>query len=408
MFEGRLTPLKKIKGVVFTNPKYPVCLINDSSPYDEKIMSMPSIISKGQHQNSSINKICIPHHKGNFFFFIYNLENYFHFLYDTLPYLYFYFVLKGIYPDLKLLVSPFHKWLPFQRETFELLGIQESDFQIVEEGEVYERVFVPPSLTHGGYSNSPPAAAAFGIWQRLIEAVGSCSAATNLPKKFYVSRRSWVHGQLENIGTNYTARRRCENEDEFVGWLTEKGVKEVFCETMSMRDKISLFTQAEEIWGFAGGGMVNCLFCPPNTLTFCIDTPDFLKINHRFLFSVARTNSTVIYDHANHSQHGGPWPLYTRVKEIASGRIGEIEYWNEESKTYSVNLSNNDVAGFSAGAEFEKKNLFPSEVEALDGGLNSPFLIHLTGLKLLFDTSIRNENNNSNERGGLSISRSRL
>lgn len=408
VFEGRQGQLQKISGASLYNPKYPICLVNDSSPYDEKIMSMPSILSKSSSSKSKSYQVTSPSVQGAYFFFIFNLENYFHFLYDTLPYLHFYFVLKGIEPNLKLLISPQHKWLQFQRETFELLGIHEKDFVIAEEGETYETLYVPPSLTHGGFSNKEPAAAAYGIWQRLIEAVKNQTHIQDFPKKFYVSRRSWIHGKLENIGTNYTTRRKCINEDDFVAWLAEKGVKEVFCETMTMADKIFLFTQAEEIWGFAGGGMVNCLFSPPSTKTFCIDTPDFLNINWRFIFSIQNTNSTVIYNYTKHSPHGGPWPLYTRVKEICSGRIGEVVEWDSTAAAYLVNLSNNDLAGFAAGVELEKKKMVPSDLEALDGGLNSPFYVNLDGLSSFFNTISRNENNYSNEWGGLTISRSRL
>ena len=72
---------------------------------------------------------------------------------------------------------------------------------------LYNTVVVGSSLTHNDLSNTPPHSGVFDIINRM-------KGEYRGPEKIYVSRRTWLHNNLENIGTNYTERRRCVNEDE--------------------------------------------------------------------------------------------------------------------------------------------------------------------------------------------------
>jgi hypothetical protein len=219
------------------------------------------------------------------FYFVYNMANYYHFIYDTLPYLYSYLNEKEIHPDLKLLVSPpdgKEDLYPFVWESLELLGIKKKDIVFLNPETLYNTVVVSSSLTHNGLSNTPPHHGVFDIIDHM-------KSEYQGPEKIYISRRTWVHNNLDNIGTNYTERRRCVNEDEVVELFKSYGYEEVFCENMTMKEKIGLFNSAKYVAGPIGGGMCNVIFSPPETKVISINSPLFFDINTRFEYSMFHT-----------------------------------------------------------------------------------------------------------------------
>ncbi len=371
-FEGRSTKLQYVSSAFITDPTYPASKVNGESPYNEKIMSMPSVL-QGKQSSFAQYEESMP---VDFYFFIYNLENYYHFLYDTLPYLVQYHTLKQKFPAMKLLISPTHQWLPFQIETLHLLGIEKKDCIPVQEGVFYTNLVIPPSLTHGGYSNEPPSSLAYLIWNELSKKVKVFDTSST-PNKIYISRRSWIHGDMSNIGTNYTTRRRCINEDAVVEYLKHKGYVEVFCETLSMEEKIQLFAGATHVIGCIGGGMANLLFSPKETKSFIIETPDFLRINARFVHSMNHTDIQYL-PISQHAPFEGPFPLFTRVSIKDTNYIGEIEEFI--NGYYKVKISQNNIAGFAFGADLPSKLYAPTDLTPLDQGLNSPFCIDIDAL----------------------------
>ena len=219
------------------------------------------------------------------FYFVYNTANYFHFIYDTLPYLYTYFEGKKIHPDLKLLISPAEDkddLYPFVWETLELLGITREDVIFLKTDVIYNYVLVGSSLTHGGLSTKPPHRFTFDIINRLT---GDYKG----PERVYISRRTWTHNKLDNIGTNYTERRRCMNEDQMAQIFSVYGFKEVFCENLTMKEKIGIFNSAKYVAGPIGGGMANVLFCPPETKVLSINSPLFFDVNDRLRHAMEHT-----------------------------------------------------------------------------------------------------------------------
>jgi len=219
------------------------------------------------------------------FYFVYNTANYYHFIYDTLPYLYSFFKERQLIPHLKLLVSPPEgksDLYPFVWECLELLGICRDDVVFLDNETLYNAVIVSSSLTHNGLSNTPPHAGLFDIINRM-------KGDYQGPEKIYVSRRTWLHNNLDNIGTNYTERRRCVNEDEVAELFKSYGYEEVFCENMSMKEKIGLFNSAKYVAGPIGGGMCNVIFSPPETKVISINSPLFFDINKRFEYSMSHT-----------------------------------------------------------------------------------------------------------------------
>jgi capsular polysaccharide biosynthesis protein len=219
------------------------------------------------------------------FYFIYNVANYYHFIYDALPYLYSYFNEKEMYPELKLLMStPEGKedLYPFVWECLELLGIDKNDVVFLNTETLYSTIVVGSSLTHGGLSNTPP-------HQGFFDIINQMKGKYQAPEKIYISRRTWLHNNLENIGTNYTERRRFVNENEVVELFKSYGFEEVFCENMTMKEKIGLFNSAKYVAGAIGSGMCNVIFSPPNTKVISINSPLFFDINSRFEYSMRHT-----------------------------------------------------------------------------------------------------------------------
>lgn len=220
------------------------------------------------------------------FYFVYNMANYYHFIYDTLPYLYHFFNERKIHPNMKLLVSPPEgedDLYPFVWECLHLMGITENDVVFLNQNTLYNKVCVGSSLTHNRLSNSPP-------HHKVFEVLNRMKSESKGPEKIYISRRTWLHNNLENIGTNYTERRKCVNEDEMAELFISHGFEEVFCENLSMKEKIAMFSSAKVVAGPIGGGMCNVIFSPPETKVISINSPTFFDVNTRFEYSMSHTD----------------------------------------------------------------------------------------------------------------------
>jgi len=376
-FDIRNTGYYSIHNVTLTgrNSHYPNCLLFTQQklicPYDEKVMSLNKD-SFYDNNKYDLDELSFTHiETAPTFFFIYNVDNYYHFLYDSLPILYQYFELKKINPNLKLLINTSHftkEDLPlFVKESLSILNIS---YSFPRKDTLYQTMYVGSSLTHGSKSNDLPSNLCYSIWNSMIPSIN-----IDTPKKIYISRRSHLSKHPENIGTNYTQRRKCMNEDSLVELLEKHGYVEIFCEDLSMIDKIKIFSQATHIAGFIGGGMANCLFAKPNTKVSCFETPTFLDVNRRFMYSMGQTNVRFIGG-SKHIPSGGKYTLYTRVKY--QGVVGEIEDY--KNGFYTIKLSNNDVAGFSQDFKMDTIQVKEEELEPLDNGLNSPFKCDLKNI----------------------------
>jgi capsular polysaccharide biosynthesis protein len=377
------------------------------NPYDEKIMSLNKDsfyddniydiknVSNAKNETTIINIkniIVVP-----VFFFIYNFDNYYHFLYDTIPYLYIYFHLKQLNPELKLLVnypnfnkSDFYK---FNLDILEKFIDIKRDLIIHNDSNVYAKCFVSSSLTHGGLSNVPPRNEIYELYERMKKSSMLLNPYYNNYEYIYISRRTWIHNDTSNIGTNYTTRRKMMNEDELVIKLTSLGVNEIFAEHLSIDEKIQLFSRAKLIIGSIGGGMSNLLFSNSKTKSIVIVTPDFLNINYRFKYSMEHTDITY-FDKVNTYNNKNTIPLFCRVKIIRNGvynnKIGEIIEYNESDNKYIVNISNNDVAGFNNSVIFESNAFLKEDFILLDNGLNSPYEVDIEQLITLVNEKINN------------------
>jgi len=108
-------------------------------------------------------------------------------------------------------------------------------------------------------------------------------------EKVYISRRTWTQPHNPNIGTDYTQKRKCVNEDEVVDIFNKYGFKEIFCENLTMKEKVGLFRNAKVVAGASGGGMSNVLFCENDTKVISINSPEFFEVNKRLEHAMAHT-----------------------------------------------------------------------------------------------------------------------
>lgn len=309
------------------------------------------------------------------FFFIYNTDNYFHFLYDTLPYLISFLHLRKTLPTLKLLMQYPNEqkttFYPFVIEFLEILNITQNDIVIINEQTQYETIYISTSCTHDIDSNLPPRKEIYDFYKDIVALVKKTYPIEDTPKKIYVSRRTHLHNDFSNIGTNYTSRRRLINEDELVDKLIKEGYQEVFTEKLSTIEKIMYFANATHVVGAIGGGISNVLFSPPTTKLEALISPTFLDVNERFKYSLSGVD--VNYNMQTEHVENGKYKTYMRVKTLDGKIIGEIEkiYDNTLLISYTSDSINN--TGWNAQNTYQQIELNISDIVPLDKGLNSPW-----------------------------------
>ena len=310
------------------------------------------------------------------FYFIYNTDNYYHFIYDSLPYLISFQHLRRQMPGLKLLMnfptSQASKFYPFVSEFLALMDLGKNDIVIAEEGTQYNQLYLSDSYTHGHDSQLPPRTEIYDMFRSLVDAARP-NFNGETPEKLYISRRTWLHNNFSNIGTNYTTRRKLENENALVELLEAQGYAEVFTENLSTIDKLKYFAQAKHVVGAIGGGVCNVLFSPPVTRLVCLISPTFLDVNRRFLYSFEHVALT-LFEASNHTEPGR-LKRYMRVNCPEQGLVGEISAINGDR--IEVSYTREKVAGWNSQNVYDTIMLDQAQCIPLDAGLNSPWSIDL-------------------------------
>ena len=342
------------------------------NPIRENIMSLKKIKSDDTYQFDNLeisNTIDTP-----VFFFIYNVDNYYHFVYDTLPYLISFKEIKKEHKDLKLLMnfsyskSHFYR---FVKEFLDLLNISDDDIIIVDKNTEYRKVFISSSYTHEYDSNKPPRKEIFELYKSLYNNIKS---EKDLPKKIYISRRTWLNNDTSNIGTNYTTRRKLVNEDELVDYLQNNGYHEVFTENYTTIEKIILFKNCEVVIGAIGGGLCNVLFSD-NTKLISLCSPGFLDVNERFKYSFSNVE-TIYFDKTSHYE---TTEFKTNMRVKYDKIIGEISEINGNMLT--IIYTETPISGWNNDSEYKSITINKEECVPLDNGLNSPWQLDMKELK---------------------------
>jgi hypothetical protein len=372
----------KINNVKVTgdNLFYPNVLLFSNNkiyqPISEKIMSLKNldVIKHYDYvEQQKINTIDYP-----VFYFIYNTDNYYHFIYDTLPYLISFIELKKSIPNIKLLMNysnpSMNSSYRFVTEFLEILNIYDDDITIVSENTEYKDMYISSSYTHDNDSNLPPRSEIYELYQSIVKTIKN-KYNIETPKKIYISRRSWLHNDFSNIGTNYTTRRRLVNEDHLVNLLVDNDYQEIFTEKLSTIEKIIIFSNADIIVGAIGGGIANVIFSRAETKLITLVSPTFLDVNNRFRYCLDQVNCIYITN-TKHTEVDY-WKKYMRVK--SNDIIGEIEEVN--SDTILVSYTKEKLAGWNSNIIYDKILLKKSDCTPLDNGLNSSWEIDIEDIK---------------------------
>ena len=344
------------------------------NPLEESVMSLDGVkaVRPLKIKQKKIEFI----EKNPVFYFIYNTDNYYHFVYDTLPYLISFFYLKRQIKPLKLLVNlpgPHRNTLyKFVEEFFQLLGISSKDLIFCNNKTLYKTIFISNSFTHGKNSNLPPRSEIFTLYKKIISNAKKI-AICKRRARIYISRRTWLHNNFDNIGTNYTQRRKLINEDELVRQLAIKNFVEVFSENLSVAEKVLLFNKAEIIAGAIGGGMVNAVFAKKNAKIMVFVSPTFFEKNNRFKFCFL--GKKVLYN--NNSMHVEKtfFKKYMRVQVPSRNIIGEIV--EVEKKTLRIAYVTRNVTGWNTKERVKYITIKQKNCIRLDSGLNSAWKINL-------------------------------
>jgi hypothetical protein len=290
-----------------------------------------------------------------------------------------YFEIKKDIPELKLLMNypndQKHSFYPFVLEFLELVGISEDDILIVNSHTCHKEIYVSTSYTHDFDSNVIPRKEIYGFYQKIVELVKK-DLFYETPRKIYVSRRTWLHNDFSNIGTNYTTRRRLINEDELVEKLVSDGYQEVFTESLTTIDKILYFSNATHVVGAIGGGIANVLFSPTYTKLQAIVSPTFLEVNSRFKYCLEGVD--VYYNYNTYHIEDGEYKTYMRVKTNDGKIVGEIEEIRDNRLFVSYTDGSN--TGWNSQNKFKQIELDKDDVEKLDNGLNSPWRLDLSSI----------------------------
>ena len=370
----------QIKNIIFTgyNLFYPNILLKTEDklilPILERTMSLKnsSIYEKYNMEFIPTKKEIIYTCEDPLFFFCYNNGNYFHFLYDTLPYLISFNHLKKKIKNLKILTqypNEDKKHYLFFIESLNILNINIEDILIINDQTLYKHIYISTSYTHDFDSNLPPRKEIFYLYHDMIK---KAKNDIKTPKKIYISRRTHIHSQLDNIGTNYTTRRKMVNEDELVDKLKKDNYEEIFTEKLSMIEKINYFNNAEHIIGPIGGGIANVVFCNDKCKLESIISPGFLDINRRFTFCLDRIKNKYNFntEHIEKSE----FKKYMRAK-TENNIIGEIEDYDNENIV--IKYTAGDNTSWELNKSYKLLKINKQKVEKLDNGLNSKFKIKL-------------------------------
>ena len=313
-------------------------------------------------------------------------------IYDTLPFLITYKHLKTTNPDLKLIMNYPNKdkkeFYKFILETLEIFNLKK-EIIIIGNGKNIKcnNLYISTSYTHDIDSNLPPRSEIFNLYKNMVDIVMNKNNVNknnvnnnikNIPKKLYISRRTWIHNDMSNIGTNYTTRRKMENENELVEKLIKEGYVEIFTENMSMCDKIIYFNNATHIVGAIGGGICNVVFSKPEAKLIALISPTFLDVNKRFKYSLECVNVDY-YDKCYHTEKG-KFKKYMRVRHKEGDIYGEIV--EIEGNLLKITCTDGSNTGWNFNSKYDIVYVAKQDVICLDNGLNSNWYVDLESMNV--------------------------
>lgn len=191
------------------------------------------------------------------------------------------------YNGLPLLIN--EKLYPQQMESLRLLNRDRHPITILPLGKRFrvDRLIYPSNLTASMVMRYRPSASATSMDVTLHpEAVAFlrerllpiCMPAPRRNRRLWVSRRTKIQA----------GHRRLINETEVEALFLAHGFEIVIPETLSFKEQVATFAEAEIIAGCAGAGMINSIFAPADARILMF-TKNHPQVNFHYFTNIAAT-----------------------------------------------------------------------------------------------------------------------
>lgn len=211
--------------------------------------------------------------------------NYAHWLVEQLPRLYS-VERNRDWDGLPLLVND--GLYPQQLESLQLAGGGRYPIRILDRQHRYhvKRLVYPSNLTayhKRRYRPGESASAADGpfheeaiqfLRERLLP---QCAQDVTTGRRLWLSRKT----------QKKTGQRRLVNEAEIEALFNDHGFESIAPETLSFRDQVRIFAEAEMIAGPGGAAMMNIIFSPPGARTLVL-TKDHPQVNFHYFTNIGQ------------------------------------------------------------------------------------------------------------------------
>lgn len=188
---------------------------------------------------------------------------------------------------------------PAFRESLQVLGVAEE--RLVElslhEAMEFERL-VCISRPRGYSSNISPGWLIEGYRRRLEPFMSRPEQAS---QRLYISRKD-------------AGSRKFREEDALVAELERRGFRSVEMSLLGFREKAELFSQATDVIGLAGAGMMSVMFCPPHARVVELYPSNFFS----YMF-------TTVSAALGHEHHAYIFKNNSRKRFLHRGSGGEFD-----------------------------------------------------------------------------------
>jgi capsular polysaccharide biosynthesis protein len=239
--------------------------------------------------------------------FLHNLEpsNYGSFLFRQLPQI---VLLRNSSLEFDFYIVPDR--MPWLREALLLVGLPNRPIYTVREvaGETFTSIAFFNEFDAEGFFSEDMAeqflSLARTVWPAALGPTG---------RRIYVSRR---------LGTLHRPDYRPLSNEKAIETIFERrGFLVVHPETLSFPDQIGLFRQAEIVAGPSGSGMLNAMFCSPDTRVLDMESFHYTVRQHAKIYSSTHKNYAFLFGDVDRSSgralHQAAWSARAELVEEA-------------------------------------------------------------------------------------------
>ncbi|MET3206559.1 UNVERIFIED_ORG: capsular polysaccharide biosynthesis protein [Arthrobacter sp. UYEF13] len=214
------------------------------------------------------------HLSGTFFYLDTEYPGHFgHIMTEVVARLWGWIEARGIFPDIRVLVSldRDQKSIPnYQAEILATFGIETSMIEYISPDEevVVERlVAATPQFSNPNWSDT----ALRAVWGNIRDSLAATT--TELPERIFISRKQ-------------TTVRSCNNTAQLESLFEENGFTIIFPEKLSFREQVAIFSAAKVVAGFGGSGLFGTMFAKESGTRIVIAGETYIAMNEYLISSV--------------------------------------------------------------------------------------------------------------------------